>query len=86
MTKEPNVNLSNAQHKATVLLGGFGDKRNVQKNKAWISDKGYQIYERKSGRLTLLSCEFGYNTRADLQKTMRQLRVRFGDEITITKK
>ncbi len=86
MSQNPNANLSNATNKATVLLGGFGDKRNIQRNKAWISNKGYQVYERKSGGLTLLSCEFGYETRADLQKTMRQLRGKFGNEITITRK
>jgi CCDC81-like prokaryotic HU domain 2/CCDC81-like prokaryotic HU domain 1 len=84
--QEANSGLSNASHKATVLLGGFADKRNIQKNKAWIESKGYAVLERKSGGLTLLSCEVGYETRTDLQKTMRQLRGKFGNEISITRK
>jgi hypothetical protein len=84
--QEANSGLSNASHKATILLGGFGDKRNIQKNKAWIESKGYTVLERKSGGLTLLSCEVGYETRADLKKVMQQLRGKFGNEITITRK
>lgn len=86
MSRAPNVNTSEGAHHATVLLGGFGDKRNIQKNKAWITGKGYGIYERKSGGLTLLGCEFPYETRADLQKKMAQLRGKFGDEIELIKK
>jgi hypothetical protein len=86
MNQEANSALSSASHRATILLGGFGDKRNIQKNKAWIESKGYAVLERKSGGLTLLSCEIGYETRADLQKTMRKLRGRFGNEISITRK
>ena len=86
MSRQPNPSTLNAAHTATVLIGGFGDRRNIQKLKAWITGKGYGVYERKSGGLTLIGCEFGYETRADLQKTMNQLRNKFGDEIELIKK
>jgi hypothetical protein len=86
MNREPNLNTSEGANHAVVLLGGFGDKRNIQRNKAWITQKGYSVLERKNGALTILSCEFNYQTRADLQKAMRTLRGRFGEEITLVKK
>ncbi|MEY4905287.1 MAG: hypothetical protein RLZZ292_3102 [Bacteroidota bacterium] len=86
MNREPNLSTSEGARRATVLLGGFGDRRNIQRNKAWITGKGYSVVERKNGALTLLSCEFNYQTRADLQKTMRILRGHFGEEIELIKK
>ena len=86
MNRQPNEATSEGANRATVLLGGFGDKRNIQRNKAWITGKGYRVVERKNGALTVLSCEFNYQTRADLQKTMRILRGRFGEEIELIKR
>jgi hypothetical protein len=86
MNREPNLSTPEGANRATVLLGGFGDKRNIQRNKAWITGKGYSVVERKNGALTILSCEFNYKTRTDLQKAMRTLRGRFGEEIELIKK
>ncbi|MDZ7876610.1 MAG: hypothetical protein U5L45_03020 [Saprospiraceae bacterium] len=86
MNREPNLSVLEGANHAIVALGGFGDKRNIQRNKAWITEKGYSVIERKNGALTLLSCEFNYQTRADLQKNMRALRGRFGEEIILIKK
>jgi hypothetical protein len=55
MNREPNLKSSEGAHRATVLLGGFGDKRNIQRNKAWIMQKGFTVLERKNGALTILS-------------------------------
>jgi CCDC81-like prokaryotic HU domain 2/CCDC81-like prokaryotic HU domain 1 len=86
MNREPNLTLSEGANHAVVLLGGFGDKRNIQRNKAWITQKGFTVLERKNGGLTILSCEFNYQKRSDLQKAMRTLRGKFGEEITLIKK
>lgn len=81
-----NLGTSAARKKATILIGGFGDKNNIRKLKTWISSKGYGVYERPSGSLTLIGCEVGYGTPADLKKIMVQLRNKFGDEIELIKK
>ncbi len=86
MNREPNLTLSEGANHAVVLLGGFGDKRNIQRNKAWITQKGFTVLERKNGGLTILSCEFNYEKRSDLQKAMRTLRGKFGEEIELIKK
>jgi hypothetical protein len=86
MNREPNLTPSEGANRAVVLLGGFGDKRNIQRNKAWITQKGFTVLERKNGGLTILSCEFNYEKRSDLQKAMRTLRGKFGEEIELIKK
>lgn len=85
-TRQPNVTPSESGKKATILIGGFGNKQNIKKLKAWITSKGYGIYERPSGGLTLIGCEVNYETKADLQKTMTLLRNKFGGEIELIKR
>jgi hypothetical protein len=86
MNREPNLSATEGANHAVVLLGGFGDKRNIQRNKAWITQKGFTVLERKNGGLTILSCEFNYEKRSDLQKAMLTLRGKFGEEIELIKK
>lgn len=57
MSRQPDLVTPKTGKKATFLIGGFGDKRNIQKLKVWISAKGYSVYERPSGGLTLIGCE-----------------------------
>jgi hypothetical protein len=84
--QESNVGASKSGKKATILIGGFGDKRNILKLKAWIKSKGYGVYERPSGGLTLIGCEVAYDTPADLKKIMAQVRNKYGEEIELIKK
>jgi cell division septation protein DedD len=86
MSRQPNLTPSAKTRRATILIGGFGNQGNIQKLKAWISGKGYGIYERKSGGLTLIGCEVPYQSRAELQRIMNQLRSKYGDEIELLKK
>jgi nucleoid DNA-binding protein len=81
-----NLNPSNGSKRATILIGGFGNQGNIRKLKSWISSQGYGLYQRKSGGLTMIGCVVGYESKADLQKIMAQLRDKYGDEIELIKK
>ena len=84
--EQPQIAKAEPSHKAIILLGSFGNKANIGKLKAWINAKNYGIYERKTGNLTLIGCEVGYEKKADLEKIMNRLREKFGDDIQLYKK
>ena len=86
MTQQPNLALPKTGKKATFLIGGFGDKRNIQKLKVWILAKGYSVYERPSGGLTLIGCEVNYENQADLKKIGALLRNKFGEDVELIKR
>lgn len=86
MTQQPNLATPKTGKKATFLIGGFGDKRNIQKLKVWISAKGYSVYERPSGGLTLIGCEVNYETPTDLKKIGALLRNKFGEDVELIKR
>ena len=84
--EQPQIAKAEPSRKAIILLGSFGNKANIGKLKAWITAKNYGIYERKTGDLTLIGCEVGYEKKADLEKIMNRLREKFGDDIQLYKK
>ena len=86
MNPQPNLASPKTGKKATFLIGGFGDKRNIQKLKVWISAKGYSVYERPSGGLTLIGCEVNYENPAELKKIGALLRNKFGEEVELIKR
>ncbi len=86
MNQQPNLTTPKTGKKAVFLIGGFGDKRNIQKLKVWISAKGYSVYERPSGGLTLIGCEVNYENQADLKKIGALLRNKFGEEVELIKR
>ena len=85
-TTQPNLTPSESGKKAVFLIGGFGNKQNIKKLKTWITAKGYGIYERRSGGLTLIGCEVPYETKADLLKTLTLLQNKFGGEVELMKR
>ena len=85
-TTQPNLTPSASGKKAVFLIGGFGNKQNIKKLKTWIAAKGYGIYERPSGGLTLIGCEVPYETKADLLKTLNILQNKFGGEVELIKR
>ncbi len=86
MNQQPNLATPKMGKKATFLIGGFGDKRNIQKLKVWISAKGYSVYERPSGGLTLIGCEVNYENPTELKKIGALLRNKFGEDVELIKR
>ena len=86
MNRQPDLATPKMGKKATFLIGGFGDKRNIQKLKVWIAAKGYSIYERPSGGLTLIGCEVNYENQAELKKIGALLRNKFGENVELIKR
>ncbi len=83
---KPDVATPKSSKRATILIGGFGNKANILKLKTWIKGQGYGLYQRQSGGLTLIGCIVGYKSKEDLASIMTDLRDTFGDEIELIKK
>ncbi len=77
---------SNSSNQAIIIVGGFANKNNIRRLKTWISNNGYNVYEKKSGGLTIIGAEVNYYSQKELNKILKRFRTRFGDEVEIMKK
>lgn len=83
-TTPPVTNETNAL-KATIIIGGFGNKNNVNRLKSWIKKNNYGLYERKSGGLTVVGAEVSYKDKKELSRILKNFRSRYGDEVELMK-
>ena len=65
---------------ARIILGGFGDKNNINRHKKWLTANGFGINERPSGSIIILSADVAYNDKQELNRIMSRLIGRFGAE------
>ncbi len=80
-------NQPKASNNAIIIIGGFANKSNIIRLKKWITEQGYGVYEKKkSGGITEVGCEVGYETKDDLSRIVKKIKSRYGDEIEIFKK
>jgi nucleoid DNA-binding protein len=80
----PTLDLNKTQ--ATIIIGGFADKNNINRLKRWIAQNNYGLYERRSGGLTVIGAEVSYENKQELNRLVRTFRSRFGDEIEVQRK
>jgi CCDC81-like prokaryotic HU domain 2/CCDC81-like prokaryotic HU domain 1 len=85
-TPPPSVSNPEATHKATVIIGGFGNKANIARLKKWISEQGYGIHEKKKGGITEIGCEVGYESNDDFNRILKKIKARYGNDIQVFKK
>ena len=75
------------KNQAVILLGGFGDKNNINRHKKWLTANGYGINERQNGNITLLSAAVSYSDKQELSRMVSRLEGRFGaDAVRVSKK
>ncbi len=75
-----------AQNQATIIIGGFANKSNINRLKSWIKSNNYGLYERKSGGLTVVGAEINYKDKKELSAILKRFRSRYGDEVELMKK
>ncbi len=84
---KPEVTQPKATNNAIIIIGGFANKSNIIRLKKWITEQGYGVYEKKkSGGITEVGCEVGYETKEDLNRIVKKVKARYGDEIEVYKK
>ncbi len=85
-TKPPITQLK-ASNNAIIIIGGFANKSNIIRLKKWILEQGYGVYEKKkSNGLTEIGCEVGYETKEELNRIVKKVKARYGNEIEVFKK
>ena len=86
-TAKPNVNTPTATNKVIVVIGGFANKSNIERLKKWITEQGYGVYEKKkSGGITEVGCEIGYESKEEYNKIIKKIKARYGNDIDIYKR
>ena len=86
-TTQPTVTQPKASNNAIIVIGGFANKSNIIRLKKWITEQGYGVYEKKkSGGITEVGCEVGYETKEELSRIVKKIKARYGDEIEVYKK
>ena len=68
---------------ATIVIGAFGNEKNIAKLESWISNKGYQLYTEKRGNLTVVGAKVGYNTKDDLKKLVSSFKSKYGKDVFV---
>lgn len=68
---------------ATIIIGTFGNEKNIAKLEAWISNKGYQLYSEKRGNLTVVGAKVNYNSKDDLRKTVSTFKSKYGKDVFV---
>jgi len=66
--------LAPEEHSAVIAVGLFGNPDNVQKLLAQLAQEGYSPVSTKEGRNTRVGVSVRYDTEAELQKTLNELR------------
>jgi cell division septation protein DedD len=74
------------KQRALVILGGFKNQENIERHRKWIAARGYELYERTTGDLSVLGCEFNYSTTREFRQIYALLKQRYGDELRVVKK
>lgn len=83
----PQVTKPEAAHKAVIIIGGFANKDNIARLKKWITSQGYGVHEKKkNGGLTEVGCIVGYESDNDLNKIVKKVKARYGNDIDVIKK
>ncbi len=83
----PEVSIQKGSNNAIIIIGGFANKSNIIKLKKWITQQGYGVYEKKkSGGITEVGCEIGYETKEELSRIVKKIKARYGNEIEVYKK
>ena len=84
---KPPITPLKASNNAIIIIGGFANKSNIIRLKKWITEQGYGVYEKKkSSGLTEIGCEVGYETKEELNRIVKKIKTRYGDEIEVFKK
>lgn len=69
--------------KATIIIGGFGDKNNINRHRTWIKNNGYGYYERQSGSLTVIGAVVPYKDKKELSQILSKFKAKYGNEVEI---
>ena len=82
--KEAEKVVSSSKEKtATIIIGAFGNEKNIAKLESWISNKGYELYSKKRGNLTIVGAKVGYNSSDELKSLVSSFRSKYGKEVFI---
>ena len=74
---------SSKEKTATIIIGAFGNEKNIAKLESWISDKGYQLYSKKRGSLTIVGAKVGYNSPEELKNLVSSFKSKYGSEVFV---
>lgn len=74
------------QRFCVIRIGYFGNPDNVEKLVQDIFMAGFEPYTEPSGQLTLVGVQFGYNSEAEIQRTLEEVRNRFEPKAKVIRK
>ncbi len=81
--EKPEVVSSSKDKSATIIIGAFGNEKNIAKLESWINDKGYEVYSKKRGNLTIVGAKVGYNSKDELNALVSTFKAKYGKEIFV---
>ncbi len=83
MNEVKKVETTATNNTATIIIGAFGNEKNIAILESWINRKGYQLYTEKRGNLTVVGAEVSYNTKDELKKMVSSFKNKYGKEVFV---
>lgn len=74
---------SSKEKTATIIIGAFGNEKNIAKLESWIRDKGYGLYSIKRGNLTIVGAKVSYNSSDELKSLVSSFKSKYGKEVFV---
>lgn len=74
------------QRRLVIIIGAFGNQKNVSRLVDEIYDAGYEPYTEKSGSLTRVGVQKAYRQPAEVERVLTDVRNRFNSDAKLIKK
>ena len=74
------------QKRLVIIIGAFGNQKNVSRLVDEIYDAGYEPYTKKSGSLTRVGVQKAYRQPAEVERVLADVRNRFNSDAKLIKK
>jgi len=74
------------QKRMVIIIGAFGNQKNVSRLVDEIYDAGYEPYTEKSGSLTKVGVQKAYRQPAEVERVLADVRNRFNSDAKLIKK